>query len=195
MRGTRPSLAFRQQDLSIPAKDRDGQFGVWRRTRGADDGQIGGTLAEQVDQFGIAMRLQADADCGIAALDPGDGRGQDEARLGMRGDQDQLAGILVAQVGRQHADVRRLGKDAAGAGDDLGTGCGNGFEALALAQEDLEAQLVLKLPQLTRNTRLGRMHALGGQGDVEAGVGNGDDVAQLGQGHGRPRSGIVCSCA
>src|SRR5690242_21933314 len=60
---------------------------------------------------------------------------------------------------------------------------GDRVQALALAIEQLKAQLLLQLLELLAETRLGSVHALGSQGDVEPGVGDRDEVAQLGQRH------------
>jgi hypothetical protein len=51
------------------------------------------------------------------------------------------------------------------------------FEAAALALEQQEAEFILELLELLGQARLGGVDALGGQGDVEAGVGDGDQVA------------------
>jgi hypothetical protein len=37
------------------------------------------------------------------------------------------------------------------------------------------------------------VHPLGGERDVETGIGDRDEVAQLGQGHGRARNGDECA--
>ena len=63
-------------------------------------------------------------------------------------------------------------------------GVGHRVEALALADEQLEAEFVLKLPELLAQAWLGSVDAFRGQRDVEAGVGDGNEIAQLGKRHG-----------
>ena len=48
----------------------------------------------------------------------------------------------------------------------------------------MEAQFVFQLFELLGQARLGGVHALGRLGDIEIGIGDGNEVAQLGQGHG-----------
>ena len=68
------------------------------------------------------------------------------------------------------------------------------FQAAALAHEQLEAEFVLQLLELFRQARLRGMHALGRERDVQPGIGDGDEVAQLGQGHGGA-DGMVAKAA
>ncbi|KAG1396487.1 hypothetical protein G6F59_013798 [Rhizopus arrhizus] len=120
------------------------------------------------------------ADLRIRLLDRRHRRRQHEARLGVGGGQDQLALALAALVGGIGADVVGLGQHRAGAGDDLGPGRGDRFQAAPLAHEQQEAELVLQLLELLGQARLGGVHARGGQRDVQLGVGDGNQIAQLG---------------
>ncbi len=172
------------EDLPIPAEDRNRQIGIRRGAGGADDRKIGNSLAQQLNQFGIAMRFEAYADIRKMPLHLRYRIGKDKTRLSVRGDNNQLATVVAAQIRRHHTDIRRLGENHPGPCDDLRACRGHRIETLAFTQKKLETQLILQLAQLPRNTRLSGMHALGGQRYVEAGIGDGDDIAQLGQGHG-----------
>jgi len=63
-------------------------------------------------------------------------------------------------------------------------GRGDALQAAATAGEQLEAEFVLQLLELLGQAGLGGVHALGRLGDVQPGIGNRDQVAQLGQCHG-----------
>jgi hypothetical protein len=65
------------------------------------------------------------------------------------------------------------------------------LQAAALAHEQQETQLVLQLLELLGQARLGGVHARGGQGDVQPGVGDGNQIAQLGERHGAGSGGGV----
>ncbi len=152
---------------------------------GADDGDIGITLVQAIQRIGFAGLLQVHAHLRVGLLDRRHRRRQHEARLGVGGGQDQLALALAALVGCIGADVVGLGQYRTGAGDDLGAGRGNRLKAAALAYEQQEAKLVLQLLELLGQAGLGGMHARGSQRDVQLGVGDGNQIAQLGQRHGR----------
>ena len=92
--------------------------------------------------------------------------------------------MLAAFVGGVTADVGDFGQHLARVLDHPHAGRGDALQAAALATEQLEAEFVLQLLELLGQARLGGMHALGRLGDVQAGIGDGDEVAQLGQGHG-----------
>ncbi len=106
----------------------------------------------------------------------------------MGGADGQLALDFTPKIGRQGADIAGFQQHLAGPGDDFHTGRGDCYQAAALAQEELEAQLVFQLLELLGQARLGGVHQLGRLGDIESGIGNRDQIAQLGQGHGRAPS-------
>ena len=177
-------MPLRRHDHPLPAVGRQRDADGRRRTGAADHRQVDAASLQLRQHFAVAARLQVHADLRVALAQRADRGGQGEARLGVGGGDAQLAARLVAQVGGDRADVGRLGDDRAGAFQHVAAGVGHRVEALALAHEQLEAQLVLKLAQLLAQAGLGGVDALGGQRDVEAGVGDGNQVAQLGQGHG-----------
>src|SRR5450755_3327705 len=61
---------------------------------------------------------------------------------------------------------------------------GDGVKTFALAREQAEAEFVFELLELLADAGLRSVDAFGGKGDVEAGIGDGGKVTQLGQGHG-----------
>jgi hypothetical protein len=69
------------------------------------------------------------------------------------------------------------------AAQHLGAGNGQPLQTLAATAEDLEAELVLELAQLLGQPRLRGVDASRRDGDVHARIGDGDQAAQLGQGH------------
>jgi hypothetical protein len=138
---------------------------------------------EQAHDLRVALRLQVDDDCRIAAFQRGNRRRQNEARLRVRRRDRQLAFLVATDVRRDRVHVARLGEDDARAPDHLVAGRGDFVEALALAREQLESELALELFQLFGKTGLGRVDAFGGERDVESGVGNGNEVSELREGH------------
>ena len=176
-------MRTRHENLAIPAEQGNGRVGRGRLACGADDGHVGAAPPEQFNQFGIPARLKPNREFRVALLHRAHRARQHESRLGVRGGDDQFTIAVPAQVGCQGANVGRLGKDVACTRNHLRPRCGYGIQTFAPAQEHLETELVLKLAQLSGNTRLGGVHALRRHRDVQAGIGNGDDVAQLGQCH------------
>ncbi len=90
-------------------------------------------------------------------------------------------------VGGQGVDIGRLGQDHPRPRQHLGAGGGQAFEALAAAQEELQAELVLHLADLLGKARLGGVHLARGHGDVHARIDDGRQVTQLDQRHRRRR--------
>src|SRR5574337_1152802 len=158
-------VAVRGDDHPLPAvggerEARDGSI-----TRAADDGQIDSARFQPGQHIGIAGRLQVHADLRIAGVERRDRGGQGEAGLGVGGRDAQFTAGFVAQVRGDRADVGGLGQDDSRAFDHLFAGMGDRVEALALAHEQLEAQLVLQLPELLAEAGLGCMDALSAEGN------------------------------
>jgi hypothetical protein len=72
--------------------------------------------------------------------------------------------------------ILRARDDLAARGRDRG-------QALALAREELHPELGFELLQLLTDTGLARVKALGRRGDVQAAIGDSDEVLQLFQRH------------
>ncbi|MNS91771.1 hypothetical protein D3C72_1258800 [compost metagenome] len=168
-----------------PAEQRHGDAVAGFAAGGTDDRDVGIALVQPVQRIGLTRLLQVHADLRISLLDARHGRRQHEARLGVGGGQDQLALALAALVGRVGADVVGFGQHCAGAADHFGAGRGDRLQTASLAYEQQEAQFVLQLLELLGQAGLGGMHPRGGERDVQLGVGDGNQVAQLGQRHGK----------
>src|SRR5699024_7245209 len=123
------------------------------------------------------------ADQRVLLPERGNRRRQHEARLRMGREEYQLAMHVATQVGGQRTDGAGLFQDDAGAGDDLMPGGRDRAQALALACKQLESEFAFELLELLADARLRGVDALGGEGDVEAGIGNRNDITQLCQGH------------
>jgi hypothetical protein len=63
--------------------------------------------------------------------------------------------------------------------DHLFPGHGDAAEALALAREQLQPEFLLEELQLLADTRLGGIQPFGGRGDVQAVVGDRQQVFEL----------------
>ena len=108
---------------------------------------------------------------------------QHETRLRMRGGENQAAVRVAALVGCVGTDVGGFGEQAARVREDMRAGGGDRFEAAAPACEQQETEFVLELLELLGQAGLRGVDAFGGEGDVEAGIGDGNEIAELGQGH------------
>ncbi len=179
-------MAARHQHQPAPAVQRHRDAALRLVACGADHRDVGIALAQQIQRGALGGVLQVHADLRVGPLDPGDGRRQHEARLGMGGGQDQLALALATLVGRVGADVVGFGQHRARALDDFLARRGHRFQAASLAHEQQEAQFVLQLLELLGQARLGGMHAGRRQRDVEVGIGDRHQVAKLGQRHRNP---------
>ena len=175
----REGMIARNQYMTVPAEQRYGHATGGHAAGRRYDRDISLAAFQQRKHFGVAARLQVDTDLGIATLQAGDGTRQHETCLGMGGCDAQLALGFVAKIGGQGANVGGFSQDHAGAIDDLHTGGSDAFETLAFAREDLETEFVFQLLQLLGDAGLGRVDALGGESDVQAGIGDGDQIAEL----------------
>ena len=129
--------------------------------------------------------MQVEHDLGVALQERLDDIRQDITGLGVRGADRQAPPALVAQLRGQLPDALRLLQDVQRPVDDLLAGRGDAGEVAALADEDLEAQLVLEQLDLLADPGLGGMQLLGRGGDVQPALRDGGQVTQLVQFHAR----------
>ena len=118
-------------------------------------------------------------DLRVAPLEGGDRLGQGIARLGVSGGYRQSAELVVGELLAGAAQVLRLGEDALGDGDHRLARLGDRNQALAVAHEHLDLQLVLQRADLLGHPRLGGVQGLGGLGHVQAAAGDFGEAAQL----------------
>ena len=90
---------------------------------------------------------------------------------------------VVALIGGESTDIHRLAQQFTRMHKHLRACRREIFKAAALAHEQQKTEFVFQLFELLRQSRLGRMDMLGRRGDVETGVGDRDEIAQLDQGH------------
>src|SRR6185312_1815262 len=104
---------------------------------------------------------------------------QHVARLRMRGRDAEHARIFAPKLVGNALEVADLAQRAARDGDDDFAGWRQRREALSLAHENAQAELVFELSNLLADARLGRVKRFGRVGDVEAVVDDGAEVLQL----------------
>jgi hypothetical protein len=181
---------------AVPTEQRHRDAALRRVAAGADDDKVHFTAFEQADDATLALGANVHAQVRVMLLEPGNGFRQHEARLRMRGGQRQLAVRFFAQVRRQGADVACFVQDAAGTLQHLPAGRCHGVQTLAATGEYLKTQFAFELLELLADARLGGVNVVGGERDVKAGVGDGDNVAKLREGHEiDSRMGDVQGCA
>ncbi len=172
------------QHHALPTEQGDGDAAGGRFARGADQGEIGFAAREQFQHLAFRTRQQVHADARIGLFELRDRGRQHEARLRMRGGEDEATVAVAALVGGVGTDVGGFGEQAARMREHLDAGGGDAFEAAALACEQQETEFVLELLELLGQAGLRGVHAFGGLGDVEAGIGDGGEIAELREGHG-----------
>ena len=180
---TRQRMARRNQQAASPAIQRDGGRSDALMFAGADDGQIDGLGFRGRSRRVLTEIGLADAQRRILGLQHAQHARQEQARLGLGGDDVQFAVALLLEIRRQGSDVVRLDQNAAGAVDHLDAGGRGPLQALALAYKDLKAQLVFQQFQLFGYARLGRVQTRRRRRDVEVRINHRDQIAKLDQRH------------
>ena len=129
--------------------------------------------------------MQVQADVGVLVAELLDHLGQHVAGLRVRGRDRERAARLVLELLGQVLDVADLAQDADRAVDHLLPGRRDPREVAPVAHEDLEAELVLEQLDLLADARLRGVQLLRRGGDVETGLGDGREIAELMQFHPR----------
>jgi hypothetical protein len=148
----------------------------------------------RVDELGNLLGrslMKLEIDLRIALGERLDHLWQYIARLRVRRRNRQRAGLLPLELTRKVRDVFYLAQHTPRAVDDFLTGRRDGRETLALAREQLHAQLALELLELLADPRLARIEPLGGCRDVEAAVDDRDQVLELLERHYSIESGSL----
>ena len=130
--------------------------------------------------------MQLEIDARIALAERADHLGQHVSRLGVRRGDRQRTVELGGEVAREARDVADLAQDLARACDYLAARGRDGGEALALAREQLHAELRLELLELLADAGLARIEPLGGGRDVEPAVRNAYEILELFERHAPP---------
>ena len=172
-------MPARHEHAAIPlvARQRD-ELGE-RRQRFGRDADVGVAVRGVLgDLDGIAL-VQLDLHARKARGEIAHDRRQHVARLRVRGRDGERALVLVPELGSHAADVLDLPQRAARGGDHRFAGRRDRRDALAGANEDADAELVLELAHLLAHARLRREQRCGGVRHVEAVVGDRAEIAQL----------------
>ena len=122
---------------------------------------------------------------GILALESSHRLRQGVARLGMGGGDPERAGGLVRKLLAGALEIGGLRQDALGDAEYRSAGFCHRHHALAVALEDLDAQLVFEQLDLLAHAGLGSMQGLRSGRDVESTPGDFDDITQLLELHAR----------
>jgi hypothetical protein len=113
-----------------------------------------------------------------------DHRRQDVARLGVGGGDGQVAAVLRVEFLPDLPEVFRVVQHAPGDVEDGLAGLGDGDDALAVAHENIDAQLLLQLFDLFADVGLRGVQRVGGIGNLQAAPHDLIDITQLLQVHG-----------
>jgi len=119
----------------------------------------------------------------IAGAEGADHLREHVARLRVGRRDRQRAFLLGREIAGEARDVVRFAQNLARPRDNFAAGRGDRGQALALAREQLHAELRLELLQLLADTGLARVETLGGRGDVEPAIDDADQVLELLQSH------------
>ena len=138
--------------------------------------------------LGVAL-VQADADFGPGLAQAGDGLGQHVARLGVGGGDGEGAGVLRGVFLADAFEVVHLAQDDGNAFQHVAARFGDAFEAFAVAGEDVDAQLLLKVDDGLGNAGLRGVQNARGFGEVEVAARGFLDETELVQVHGVKGSG------
>ncbi len=120
---------------------------------------------------------------GVAAHELGDGLRQRVTRLGVGGGDGQRAFRLAGELVADALQVLRLAQDAFRDAQHFLARLGHRDHALAVANEDLDAQLIFQQANLFGNAGLRSMQLFRCFGDIQALFGHFDQIAQLLQFH------------
>ncbi len=172
----------------MPVVDRQQREMREQLLRAGRDREIDLVRAHELDDLLRRSLVQLEIDARIALAERADDLGQHIARLGVsRGDR-QRAVELGGEVAREARDVADLAEDLARACDHLAARGRDGGEALALAREQLHAELRLELLELLADAGLARIEPLGGGRDVEPAVRDAYEILELLERHAAPRA-------
>ena len=116
------------------------------------------------------MKVQTDLGKSFAKFS--DDLGQYVTRLSVSRRDRKRAFFFLIIVGRKAANVFGFAHDNSGAIDHLMTGSSDATQTLALASEQLHAELFFEQLQLFADAGLARVHAFGSSGDVQSVVDN-----------------------
>ncbi len=183
-------VVARHHDVAVPAIARQQRKAVVERLRARGDREVDAIERGHLgDLLGGAL-VQVQAHLRVLLAELLDDLRQHVARLCVRGRDRQRATLLVLEIVGKALDVLHLAQDPDRAVDDLLPGGSDARQVAAVADEDLETELVLEQLDLLADARLRRVQLLGRRRDVEAGLGDRGEVAQLVQFHRH----ILCEC-
>ena len=144
---------------------------------------LGDFVDHHARDFGGRGLVQADGDLGIELAQACHGGRQHIAGLGVGGGDAQRAAVLGAVLLADALEVAHLAHDQLYALEDFLSRLGDALEALAVAREDIDAQLFLKLDDGFGDSGLGGVQGLGRLGEVEIAAGGFLNEAELMQVH------------
>ncbi|MNT14255.1 hypothetical protein D3C72_1492520 [compost metagenome] len=128
---------------------------------------IGLLVDHHAGHFGGRGLVQADGDLGVVFAQLGHGRGQHIAGLRVGGGNRERTAVLRAELVADALQVTHFAHDDLNALEHLQAGLGDALQALAVASEDVDAQLFLQLDDGLGDTGLRGVQRLGGLGQVE----------------------------
>ncbi len=156
------------------------------------DADIGLSRQQQLDDVVRRGLLQRQRDVRVGTPEFGDDLRQRIARLRMRGGDRQPARMAAGEFVAGLAQVLRLEQQALDDADDLAARRGQAGQPLAVALEDLHAELLLQLADLARHAGLRGVQRVGDLGQIELAAHRLADRSQLLEVH---RDAPACSPA
>ena len=170
-------LGHNQHVLPVIAGQGD-QIGIVGQRFGGD-ADLGRFFLQHARDLIRRALVQADLHLGIALAQLGDAQRQHVARLRVGGRDAQATAVLRAELFPDALEVGYFALDDLDAGQNVLARLGHVLEALAMAREDVHAQLLLKLDDGLGDARLRGEKRLGGFGEVEVAANRLLDEAEL----------------
>ncbi|MNT23206.1 hypothetical protein D3C72_1586180 [compost metagenome] len=158
-------LGQHQHVLPLVAGQRD-QLGVAVERFGGD-ADLGDLVDHHARHLVGRALVQAHVDLRVGLAQVGHGHRQHIARLGVGGGDGEGAAVLRAELFADALEVADLAHDEFDAGDDVLAGFGDALQALAVAGEDLDAELFLEFDDRLGDAGLRGVERLGRLGEVQ----------------------------
>ena len=148
------------------------------------DRDVGAAVEHHLAHLARVALVQLELDLRVALHEAADHVGQHVARLGVGGGDRQAADRLVGELVAHLLQVVEVAQHALGDRQHGLARLGDRHQALAVAGEDLDAELGLELADLLGHPRLRGEQRLGRLGDIQPATGDLMHVTQLLQVHG-----------
>ena len=184
--GLRQRVAGRQHQHVLPLVARQAhQFGQFVERFGGE-AEVGHLFVNHFCHIGRRALVQADRDLGKAPAHLRHRPRQEVARLAVRGGDRQRARILLRELVADALQVGHLAQDDLHRLQHFAPRLGDAAQPLAVAGEDVDAELAFEFQDCFRHAGLRREERLGRFGQVEVAADGFLNEPELVEVHGRP---------